>query len=512
MCLTSAYFINIGLYYNLFNMNPIYIQMKNIHKSYDDVEVLKGVSTGFYGGEIHALIGSNGAGKSTLMNVLAGCRALDEGEIYIDDIRVNINSVNTAEQNGIVMIHQELNLMDDLSVAQNIFINNEPTNGFIIDDKKMIEDTKPLLEMVGLNIDPNTKVKDLSIGKKQMIEIAKALSKKSRFLIFDEPTSSLSNKEVEELFKIINDLKDQGIGIIYISHRLYEIFKIADKISVLKDGDFVGTYDAKEMDEPKLIKLMVGKDIKNDNKEIVKNDNDVILSVNHLCRGNVIKDVSFTLKKGEVLGFYGLVGAGRSEVARAITGIDEYDSGDIYINGTKVKFNNPYEAIKHGLCYLSEDRRRDGMLFGQDLVNNTVISSLDNYDKFGIIDDKLTLKDMRDVNKNIATKYRDPSQNIESLSGGNQQKILISRWLLKDFEILILDEPTRGIDVGAKQDIYEIIEKIVKMGKSIIVISSEADELRKVCDRIVVMFDGKVNGIVIPSEVSDTQLMDYAID
>lgn len=493
-------------------MNPVCIQMRDIHKSFDNVEVLKGIDADFYGGEVHALIGSNGAGKSTLMNILAGCKPLDDGEIYIDSKKVNINSVDTAERNGVVMIHQEMNLMDDLTIAQNMFINNEPTKGFIIDDNKMIEDSKALLHRVGLNIDPTTLVKDLSIGKKQMVEIAKALSKKSRIIIFDEPTAALSNKEVEELLVIINDLRSQNIGVIYISHRLYEIFRIADKISVLKDGSFVGTYDAVQMDEPKLIQLMVGKEIKNENKVPVENNNEVVLSVEHLCRGNVIKDVSFNLKQGEVLGFYGLVGAGRSEVARAITGIDEYDSGDVYIRGKKVRFRNPREAIKNGLCYLSEDRRRDGMLFGHDLVNNTVISSIDKYDKMGIIDNKQALKDMKDINSSISTKYQRTSQSIESLSGGNQQKILLSRWLLKDFEILILDEPTRGIDVGAKQDIYEIIERLVKQGKSIIVISSEADELRKVCDRIVVMFDGKVNGVVIPSEVNDTQLMDYAID
>lgn len=494
-------------------MNPINIQMKDIHKSFDNIEVLKGIDTEYYGGEVHALIGSNGAGKSTLMNILAGCKPSDSGEIFIDDIEVNIVSVKTAENNGIVMIHQEMNLMDDLTIAQNIFINNEPTNGFVIDDNKMIEESKKLLNKVGLDIDPTTKVKDLSIGKKQMVEIAKALSKKSRMIIFDEPTAALSNKEAEELFSIIDDLCSHGIGVIYISHRIYEILKIAKKISVLKDGKLVGTYDASQMDEQKLIQLMVGKDISRENKKIVENSNEPILSVEHLCSGITIKDVSFSLKKGEILGFYGLVGAGRSEVARAIAGIDKYDSGDIYIKGNKVKFRNPREAIKHGLCYLSEDRRRDGMLFGHSLVDNTVISSIENYEKLGIINDKLAKEDMKNINSSISTKYQNPSQSIESLSGGNQQKILISRWLLKDFDILILDEPTRGIDIGAKQDIYEIIERLVsKEGKSIIIISSEADELRKVCDRIVVMFDGKVNGIVVPSEVNDTQLLDYAID
>ena len=493
-------------------MKPIHVSIKNIHKSFDNVEVLKGINADFYGGEVHALIGSNGAGKSTLMNIITGCKPLDDGEIYIDNKKVNIKSVKIAEKYGIVMIHQEMNLMDDLTIAQNIFINNEPTNGIFIDDNKMIENSKALLDKVGLDIDPTTLVKDLSIGKKQMVEIAKALSKKSRMIIFDEPTAALSNKEVEELFKIINDLRSQSISIIYISHRLYEIFQIADKISVLKDGDFVGTYDASKMDEPKLIQLMVGREITNENKALVENNNDIVLSVEHLCRGKQIKDVSFNLKKGEVLGFYGLVGAGRSEVARAITGIDKYDSGDVYIKGEKVKFKNPHEAIKQGLCYLSEDRRRDGMLFGLDLVDNTVISSIDKYAKLGIIDDDLALKEMQEINSSISTKYKSPDQSIEALSGGNQQKILLSRWLLKDFEILILDEPTRGIDIGAKQDIYKIIERLVSEGKSIIVISSEADELRKLCDRIVVMFDGKVNGVVIPSEVNDTQLMDYAID
>ena len=492
-------------------MEPIDLKMRNIHKSFDGVEVLKGIDIDFYGGEVHALIGSNGAGKSTLMNILAGCKDLDDGEIYIDGNSVNIKNVKTAEKNGIVMIHQELNLMDDLSIAQNIYINNEPMKGIFIDDDKMIVNAKKQLKKVGLDIDPRTLVRDLSIGKKQMVEIAKALSKKSKLIIFDEPTAALSNKESEELFKIINEMCSHGVGVVYISHRLYEIFKIANKISVIKDGGLIGTYNCKDMDEPKLIRLMVGKNIDNDNKVVRVNNSDSILEVKNLCSG-VIKDVSFNLKKGEILGFYGLVGAGRSEVARAICGIDPYDSGEIYINGNKVEYNEPYEAIEKGICYLSEDRRRDGMLMGHSLVDNTIISSLKRFAKFGIIDDDRATKEMVDINNSISTKYQSTNQLIESLSGGNQQKILLSRWLLRDSDILILDEPTRGIDVGAKQDIYEIIEELINKGKSIIVISSEADELRKICDRIVIMFDGKINGVVIPSEVSDTELMDYAID
>ena len=493
-------------------MNKIHVEMKNINKSYDSVLVVKHVSTEFYGGQVHALMGANGAGKSTLMNILSGATLPDSGDIYIDGEKINIKNIRGAEKLGIVMIHQELNLMDDLTVAQNIFINNEPKKGFLIDDDKMIEDSKILLKKVGLDVDPRTLVKDLSVGKRQMVEIAKALSKKSKVLILDEPTAALSAAETEELFKIINELKNEGICLIYISHRMYEIFKISDKITVLKDGEFIVCDDTKNINEKQLIRLMVGRDLNDEIKDVQPNNNEVVLQVKNLNRNKIFHDISFSLKKGEILGFYGLVGAGRSEIARAIMGIDNFDSGEIFVKGKKVKIRNVADAIKNGLCYLSEDRRRDGMLFKHSLVENAVIASIENYSTMGVIDEDKCANVFEEVNNQISTKYRKNDQPIESLSGGNQQKVLLSRWLLRDSDILILDEPTRGIDVGAKDEIYDVINQLISNGKSIILISSEGDELKKICDRILVVCEGRISADILPSEADDAALLDYATD
>lgn len=491
-------------------MDKIRIEMKHINKSYDSVLVVKDVSAEFNGGEIHALMGANGAGKSTLMNVLSGSRTADSGDIYIDGNKVTINNIREAEALGIVMIHQELNLMDDLTVAQNIFVGREPKKGFIIDDNKMIEDSKALLKKVGLDIDPRILVKELSVGKRQMVEIAKALSKKSRVLILDEPTAALSANETEELFKIMNELKEEGICLIYISHRMKEIFRISQKITIMRDGQYVSCEETKNIDEQKLIYLMVGREVISSTKKVKENNNEVVLEVKNLSRNRVFQDISFSLKKGEIIGFYGLVGAGRSEIARAIMGIDKHYGGEIYIKGKKIKIKNIGDAVNNGLCYLSEDRRRDGMLFKHSLVDNAVISSIDNYNTLGIINENMCDQEFTKVNDLISTKYRDKNQYIETLSGGNQQKVLLSRWLLKNSDILILDEPTRGIDIGAKDEIYDVINELIENGKSIIVISSESEELRKLCDRILVVCEGRITADIPPSEAEDDILLDYA--
>ena len=493
-------------------MEKIHIQMKCINKSYDGVPVLKNVNVEFFGGQIHALMGANGAGKSTLMNILSGSVSKYSGEIYIDGKKQTIRNIVDAEKLGIVMIHQELNLIDDLTVAQNIYINNEPKKGLFIDDKKMIEDSKKILERVGLKIDPETLVKDLSVGKRQMVEIAKALSKKSRLLILDEPTAALSASETEELFKIMHELKDEGIGLIYISHRMYEIFRISQKITVLKDGEFISCDNTQDISEQHLIRLMVGRDLDDEIKDVKENNNEYVLEVKNLNKEKVFHDISFNLRKGEILGFYGLVGAGRSEIARAIMGIDSCDDKQIFIKGKKVNITNIKDAIKNGLCYLSEDRRRDGMLFNHTLVDNASISSLNKYSLLGMIDDGKASEDVRKANELMSTKYNSLTQTIESLSGGNQQKILLSRWLIKDSDILILDEPTRGIDVGAKDEIYDVMYKLIEQGKSIIVISSEGDELKKICDRILVVCEGRISADILPSQADDAALLDYATD
>ncbi len=489
------------------------VEMKNIVKAYDGVPVLKNVSVGFNGGEIHALMGANGAGKSTLMNILAGVTGADGGEIHIFGEKAEIKNISDAEKYGIVMIHQELNLMGDLTAAQNIFIGREPKKGIFIDDNKMNREAEKLFEKMGLDIDLSSPVRSLSIGKRQMVEIAKALSKKSRVLILDEPTAALSTAETNELFKIMRELKQQGICLIYISHRMNEIFSICDRISVLRDGTFIGTSPSSELSRPDLVKMMVGRNVE---ENIIKEEASFdgvpeVLSVNHLfCAATGVKDVSFTLRKGEVLGFAGLVGAGRTETVRAMTSIDRKDRAKIYVNGSRVHLRSPADAKAKGICYLSEDRRRDGMLLGRSIAENTVISSLKQFIKFGSVNFEKAMKKAEEINKSVSSKYSSLNQPIESLSGGNQQKVILARWLLAKMDIIILDEPTRGIDVGAKEEIYEIIENLTKQGKSVILISSETSELRRLSDRIIVMCEGRITKELKVSEADDETILKYA--
>ena len=489
------------------------VEMNNIVKSYDGVPILKNVSAGFNGGEIHALMGANGAGKSTLMNILAGVTNADDGEIKIFGEKAVIKNISDAEKYGVVMIHQELNLMGDLTAAQNIFIGREPKKGIFIDDNKMNREAKKIFEKINLDIDLSCPVRMLSIGKRQMVEIAKALSKKSRILILDEPTAALSVAETNELFKIMRELKNQGICLIYISHRMNEIFSICDKITVLRDGCLAGTSPISEITRPDLVKMMVGRNV---TENVIKEEKSfdgvpTILKVKHLfCAATGVKDVSFGLKKGQVLGFAGLVGAGRTETMRAITAIDRKDRAKVFVNGKRVHLRSPADAAKKGICYLSEDRRRDGMLLGCSVAENTVISSIKQFIKFGSVDSNAAMKKAAEVNESISSKYSSLLQPIETLSGGNQQKVIFARWLLAEMDIFILDEPTRGIDVGAKDEIYKIIEGLTNQGKSVILISSETSELRMLSDRIIVMCEGRITAKLKPSEADDETILKYA--
>lgn len=494
-------------------MKNVILSMRGIDKRFSGVHALKSVDLELLEGEVHALMGENGAGKSTLMKVLCGIYKRNAGEVILFGKPVDFSNIKESQDAGISIIHQELNMMNHLTVAQNIYIGREPMkNGVYIDDKKMESDAKKLFEKIGIDIDPSVKVGSLTVGKQQMVEIAKAVSHDSKILILDEPTAALTQTEVEELFKIMNDLKAKGIGMIYISHRMDEINRISDRITVMRDGEYVGTLNTKDTTKDEIVKMMVGRVIYGDKKEksTVAEDASVVLEVRNLNRGKEIKDVSFKLRRGEILGFSGLMGAGRTEVARAIYGADKLDSGEIYINGKKVKNRTPEEAVKNGICYLSEDRKRYGLLLDKSVAENSVLSNLDDYIKCGWINDAKIEEAAEKENAKLKTKTPSMKQLLKNLSGGNQQKVIIARWLLKNSDIFIFDEPTRGIDIGAKSEMYTLMEELAAQGKSVIMISSELSEIQRLSDRVVVMCEGRITGELDIADATQEKIMALA--
>ena len=494
-------------------MDQIILEMKDIDKRFSGVHALKGVNLELKEGEVHALMGENGAGKSTLMKVLCGIHKRDGGTIHLFGREVEFATIKESQEAGISIIHQELNMMNHLTVAQNIYIGREPMkNGIYIDDKKMEQDAKELFDRIGVKIDPSQVLGTLTVGKQQMVEIAKAVSRDCRILILDEPTAALTQVEVEELFKIMNDLRAKGIGMIYISHRMDEINRISDRITVMRDGEYVGTVLTKDTTKDDIVKMMVGRVIYGDKKEqsTVPDDAEVVLEVSNLNRGKEIKNVSFKLRRGEILGFSGLMGAGRTEVARAIYGADRVDSGEIFINGEKVKIKTPEDAVKKGICYLSEDRKRYGLMLDKSVAENSAIASLEDYIKFGWINDKLIETDSAKENQKLKTKTPSMKQLLKNLSGGNQQKVIIARWLLKNSDIFIFDEPTRGIDIGAKSEMYTLMEELASQGKAVIMISSELAEIQRLSDRVVVMCEGRITGEIDIKDATQEKIMAYA--
>lgn len=493
-------------------MGDLILSMKGITKSFSGVAALKNAALDLKAGEVVALMGENGAGKSTLMKILTAIYSKDSGEIQYMGQEVCFKGPAESEEAGISIVHQELNMMNDLTVAQNLFIGREEMNGFLIDDKKMNEKARELFKVLKIDINPAEKIGNLTVGKQQMVEIAKAISSKAKVIIFDEPTAALTDSEIEELFKVIRDLKKQGTGMVYISHRMDEINVISDRVIVMRDGEYVGTLITKECSKDDIIKLMVGRAIFGEPKTAsnVAKDAPVVLKCENLNRGKAVKDVSFELRKGEILGFSGLMGAGRTEVARLIFGADKKDSGKIFINGKEVTINTPQDAVAHGIGYLSEDRKRYGLIVDKSVEENTVISSLNDFVK-GIFIDKAKSKEVsQKYVESLKTKTPSVSQLVKKLSGGNQQKVVIAKWLVKNSDILIFDEPTRGIDVGAKSEIYALMERLAKEGKSIIMISSELPEVLRMSDRVIVMCEGRITGILDIAEANQEVIMQSA--
>jgi len=493
-------------------MGDLILSMKGITKSFSGVAALKNAALDLKAGEVVALMGENGAGKSTLMKILTGIYSKDSGEIKYMGQEVCYKGPAESEEAGISIVHQELNMMNDLTVAQNLFIGREEMKGLFIDDKKMNEKASELFKVLKIDINPAEKIGNLTVGKQQMVEIAKAISSNAKVIIFDEPTAALTDSEIEELFKVIRDLKKKGTGMVYISHRMDEINIISDRVIVMRDGEYVGTLITKECSKDDIIKLMVGRTILGEPKTAsnVAKDAPVVLKCENLNRGKAVKNVSFELKKGEILGFSGLMGAGRTEVARLIFGADKKDSGKIFINGKEVTINTPEDAVAHGIGYLSEDRKRYGLIVDKSIEENTVIASLNDFVKGMFIDKAKSKEVSQKYVESLKTKTPSVSQLVKKLSGGNQQKVVIAKWLVRNSDILIFDEPTRGIDVGAKSEIYALMESLAKEGKSIIMISSELPEVLRMSDRIIVMCEGRITGTLDIAEANQEVIMESA--
>ena len=486
------------------------LEMENITKEFPGVKALDNVQLKLKPGTVHALMGENGAGKSTLMKCLFGIYEKDNGKILLDGVEVNFKSTKEALENGVSMVHQELNQVLQRNVLDNIWLGRYPMKGFFVDEKKMYEDTINIFKDLDIKVDPRKKVADLPIAERQMIEIAKAVSYKSKVIVMDEPTSSLTEKEVDHLFRIINRLKESGVAIVYISHKMEEIKMISDEITILRDGKWISTNDVSKISTEQIISMMVGRDL---TERFPKKDNTVkemILEVKNLTALNQpsIQDVSFELYKGEILGIAGLVGSKRTEIVETIFGMRPKEKGEIILNGKTVKNKNPEDAIKNGFALVTEERRSTGIFSMLDIAFNSVISNLDRYkNKFRLLKNKDMEKDTKWIVDSMRVKTPSYTTKIGSLSGGNQQKVIIGRWLLTEPEVLMLDEPTRGIDVLAKFEIYQLMIDLAKKDKGIIMISSEMPELLGVTDRILVMSNGRVAGIVKTSETNQEEIM-----
>jgi ribose transport system ATP-binding protein len=486
--------------------------MKNISKSFSKINVLNNVNLKIEEGKVLGLLGENGAGKSTLMKILSGVYKKDEGIIIFEDKEINPQNPKEVQTLGISIIYQELNLIDNMSVAENIYLGRWPLNVYKkINYKCLYENTEKLLKENNLNLNSKDIVGNLSVGKKQMVEIAKAISFNSKIILMDEPTSALSNDESEKLFNIIESLKEKGVGIVFISHKMEEIYRICDKVKVLRDGKDMGEKEINNVTEKELIKMMVGRDIED---RFPKKNNEIgetILEVKNLTSKKV-KNISFNVRQGEVFGIAGLMGAGRTETMRAIFGIDKIFSGEVYLKGKKISIKNPEIAIKNGIGFVPEDRKKEGLILDFSVLQNSVLAILNKIKNiFGYINHKEEIRISNNIIENLEVKTNSNKQIIKYLSGGNQQKVIIGKWLEIKPDILILDDPTRGIDVGTKAQIYSLINNITRKGKSVILISSELPEVVNMCDRVMVMHEGELMKVLNKDEISQERIMYYAI-
>ncbi len=495
-------------------MADLLVEMTGIDKSFPGVHALDDARFDLRPGEVHALVGENGAGKSTLMKILAGIYHRDSGTIKVKGQEVEVPSPKAAQNLGIAIIHQELNLMGHLSVAENLFIGREPRRRvhFVLNDGELNAKAQALFDELHMKLDPKAKVSTLAVAQQQMVEIAKAISYESDVLIMDEPTAALTDTEIDDLFRIIRHLREQGKGIVHISHRLEELKQISDRITVMRDGRYIDTVETKDAEIQQIINMMVGRTIFEATPELPEHPSDeVVLEVRNLNRGRQVRDVSFQLRKGEILGFSGLVGAGRTEVVRAVFGADKRDSGEILVHGKPVTIKSPQDAVANGIAYLSEDRKRYGLALIMDVEANVVMASMKKFTgllgwlRFG----KMRKAADRQV-ESLLIKTPSIEQKVRNLSGGNQQKVVIGKWLTADTDILIFDEPTRGIDVGAKSEIYRLLNDLAQSGKSVIMISSELPEILRMSHRILVMCEGQITGELSSAEATQEKIMTFA--
>jgi ribose transport system ATP-binding protein len=488
--------------------------MEGIDKAFPGVRALKDAHFELRASEVHALVGENGAGKSTLMKILAGVYRKDAGHVQLEGVDADFPTPGAAQRRGIAMIHQELSLMPHLTAAQNIFIGREPRRWlpFVLDEPALNERARALFERLHIRLSPQARVSRLSVAQQQMVEIAKALSLDAKVVIMDEPTATLTEAEIEELFRIIRHLRETGVGVVHISHRLEELKRISDRITVMRDGQYIATVETKDASIPQIIRMMVGRTIFEEAPEIpAAADPSVVLEVRNLNRGRAVRDVSFALRRGEILGFAGLVGAGRTEVARAVFGADRPDSGDIQVHGKIARIRSPGDAVRQSIGYLSEDRKRYGLALSMDVETNIVLATLRKFLRaLGRVDERLTRATAQQLVQRLAIKTPSLRQKVRNLSGGTQQKVVLAKWLTADTDILIFDEPTRGIDVGAKNEIYHLLNGLAKQGKAIIMISSELPEILRMSHRIVVMCEGRITGEIGGRDATQEQIMTLA--
>lgn len=487
------------------------IRMENIWKAFGGNSVLEGVNIEIKPARVHALMGENGAGKSTLMNILTGLHKKDQGKIFVDGNEVDFSNIKESEEAGIYFIHQEINDFPEMTVLQNVFVGDEITNKFgFLDNAKMRAKISPIFDSLGIKIDLDKKINELSVGQRQLIEIAKILMKDAKFIIMDEPSASLMTEDIERLFKIIKELKSRGVSIVYISHRMEEIFQICDDVTVMRDGISVDTKEVKDTDNNEIVRKMVGRELKDFYPEKTSPIGDVIFEVKNLSIKEKFEDISFSVKKGEILGFSGLLGSGRTEIMRSIFGMDKLDQGQIILEDKIINIDGPDQAIKNGIGFISEDRKDEGLILDHSIKDNTILPVIDQFAKKHIINDK-EVSDLVGMLKD-RLKIKAPSMDDEvgSLSGGNQQKVVLAKWITISPKVLILDEPTRGVDVGAKREIYTLINELASKGVAIIVVSSDLPEVLGISDRVIVVHEGKISGQLDRSDADQEKIMTYA--